>query len=157
MIYEKVDYSPRPQNQLLDSWDPQYEYRYTDVFPSFSKDGTSLVKSKDIDSSIVTMNADGRNRKVVFQAVQGAAFAPSWSPDGQRIAFGYGGFLQGRRTSDAKIVLVNRDGSGVEELTADTPNAGFPGWSADSKEIVYRSFGPNDPLALTTWASASSI
>jgi Tol biopolymer transport system component len=24
------------------------------------------------------------------------------------------------------------------------PNAGFPSWSADGKEIVYRSFGPKD-------------
>jgi Tol biopolymer transport system component len=138
-----VDYSPRPQNQLLYSWDPQYEYRYTDVFPSFANDGTLLVTSKDVDSSVVTMNADGSNRKTVFQAVQGAAFAPSWSPDGKRIAFGYGGFLQGRRTSGAKIVLVDRDGTGVQELTADMPNAGFPSWSADGKEIVYRSFAPN--------------
>ena len=144
VIYEKVDYTPRPQNQLLYSWDPRYEYRYTDVFPSFSKNGLLLVTSKDVDSSVVTMNADGSNRKVVFQAVQGAAFAPSWSPDGERIAFGYGGFLQGRRTSGAKIVLVHRDGAGVEELTADMPNAGFPSWSADGKEIVYRSFGPKD-------------
>jgi Tol biopolymer transport system component len=59
VIYEKVDYSPRPQNQLLYSWDPHYEYRYTDVFPSFSKDGILLVTNKNIDSSVVTMNADG--------------------------------------------------------------------------------------------------
>ena len=43
VIYEKVDYSPRLQNQLLYSWDPGFQYRYTDVFPSFSKDGTLLV------------------------------------------------------------------------------------------------------------------
>jgi Tol biopolymer transport system component len=53
VIYEKVDYSPRPQNQLLYSWDPHYEYRYTDVFPSFSKDGILLVTNKNIDSSVV--------------------------------------------------------------------------------------------------------
>ena len=144
VVYEKIDYTPRPQNQLLYSWDPQYEYRYTDVFPSFSVDGTLVLTNKDEDSSIVTMNADGTNRKVVFQTVQGAAFAPSWSPDGRRIAFGYGGFLQGRRTAGARIVLVNRDGTGVEELTPDMPNAGFPSWSADGKEIVYRSFAQNE-------------
>ena len=144
VIYEQVDYSPRPQNQLLYSWDSKYEYRYTDVFPSFSKDGTLVVTSKDSDSSVVTMNADGSDKKLIFKAVQGAAFAPSWSPDGQRIAFGYGGFLQGRRTSGARLVLVNKDGTGVQELTADMPNAGFPSWSADGKEIVYRSFGPGE-------------
>lgn len=143
VVYEKVDYAPRPQNQPLYSWDSQYQYRYTDVFPSFANDGTLLVTSKDVDSSVVTMNADGSHRKTVFQSVQGAAFAPSWSPDGQRIAFGYGGFLQGRRTNGAKIMVVNRDGSGLAELTPDVPNAGFPSWSADGKEIVYRSFDAN--------------
>lgn len=144
VIYERVDYSPRPQNQQLYSWDSNYEYRYTDVFPSFSKDGKLLITSKDDDSSVVTMNADGSDRKVVFQTVKGAAFAPSWSPDGQRIAFGYGGFLQGRRTAGARIVLVNRDGTGLQELTPDMPNAGFPSWSPDGKEIVYRSFGTGE-------------
>ena len=144
VIYEKVDYTPRPQNQLLYSWQPEYEYRYTDVFPSFAKDGTLLVTNKDADSSVVIMDAAGNHRKIVFKAVEGAAFAPSWSPDGQRIAFGYGGFLQGRRTSGARIVLVNRDGSGVQELTPDMPNAGFPSWSADGREIVYRSFGTGE-------------
>jgi Tol biopolymer transport system component len=144
VVYEKVDYTRRPQNQLLYSWDPQYEFRYTDVFPSFSKDGVLLITSKDLDSSIVTMNADGGDRKTIFQTVQGAAFAPSWSPDGKRIAFGYGGFLQGRRTAGAKLMLMNRDGSNLEELTADLPNAGFPSWSADGRQIVYRSFSANE-------------
>lgn len=144
VVFEKVDYKPRPQNQLLYSWDPAYEYRYTDVFPSFSREGTLLVTDKDVDSSVITMNADGTNRKVVFQTVQGAAFAPSWSHDGQRIAFGYGGFLQGRRTKGARIMLVDRDGNNAQELTPDMPNAGFPSWSADGKQIVYRSFGKGE-------------
>lgn len=144
VIYERVNYTPRPQNQLLYSWDPAYEYRYTDVFPSFSRDGTLLVTDKDLDSSVVTMNADGSSRKVVFQAVQGAAFAPSWSPDGRHIAFGYGGFLQGRRTKGARIMVVDRDGTNPQELTPDMPNAGFPSWSANGKEIVYRSFGTGE-------------
>jgi Tol biopolymer transport system component len=87
-VYEKVDYSPRPQNQLLYSWDPNYEFRYTGVFPSFSQDGTLLLTTKDADSSIATMKADGSDKKVIFKAVEGVAFAPSWSPNGSRIAFG---------------------------------------------------------------------
>ena len=43
MVYEKVGFGPRPQNQLLYSWDTDYEYRYTDVFPSFSNDGKLVV------------------------------------------------------------------------------------------------------------------
>ena len=35
VVYEKVDYTPRPQNQLLYSWDPDYEYRYTVWFKAY--------------------------------------------------------------------------------------------------------------------------
>ena len=158
VVYEKVDYTPRPQNQLLYSWDPDYEYRYTDVFPSFSKDGTLLITNKDLDSSIAIMNADGSNKRVVFKAeanctgnqpaacsaADGVAFGPNWSPDGQWIVFGFGSFLQARRTGGAKIMIIRRDGTGLKALTSGTPNAGFPSFSADAKEVVYRSWGPNE-------------
>jgi Tol biopolymer transport system component len=158
VIYEKVDYTPRPQNQLLYSWDPKYEYRYTDVFPSFSKDGTLLVTNKDVDSSVVTMDADGGNKQMVFKAstpcngtpagpcgaMGGVAFAPSWSPDGQSIAFGFGGYLVIRGKAEARIMTVGRDGKNVVDLTEGKPNAGFPSWSADGKEIVFRTFGENE-------------
>jgi Tol biopolymer transport system component len=137
VVYERVDYAPRPQNQPLYSWEHDQEYRYTDVFPTFYKDGTLLLTAKDVDSSVVTMKADGTDRKVVYQSTSacamagamlgktlmncgasaGVAFQPSWSPDGTRIAFGFGSFLQGRSMAGAKVMVVNRDGSGAQELT----------------------------------------
>ncbi len=121
--------------------DPNHEYRYTDVFPSFSKDGTLLLTRKDGDSSLDIMNPDGTNRREVFPSNGGEAFSPSWSPDGQWIVFGYGGFLQLRNRQPAKIMMVRRDGSNVTTLTDGTPNAGFPSWSPDGTRIVYRVWG----------------
>lgn len=138
VIYEKQNWKPKQQNQLLYSWDPNYEYRYTDVFPSFSKDGKLLLTEKDENSSIAIMDPDGSNKKRLFNAEQGEAFYPNWSPDGQWIAFGYGGYLQGRKTKSAKIMMIKRDGTGLKDITSGTPNAGFPSWSADGKKIVYR-------------------
>jgi Tol biopolymer transport system component len=158
VAYEKVDNTPRPQNQPLYSWDPNYDYRYTDVFPSFSKDGTLLITNKDVDSSIAIMNADGSDKKVVFKSatnctsnvdgpcgsMDGVAFAPAWSPDGQWIVFGFGGYLRLRNTAVAKLMMIKRDGTGLVELTSGTPNTGFPSFSPDGKEIVYRSWGPKE-------------
>jgi Tol biopolymer transport system component len=157
VVYAKIDNTSRPQYQLLYSWDAEFELRYTDVFPSFSADGTLVVTAKDVDSSIVTMNADGTNRKLVFKSatkcsgnqpgpcgdMDGVAFGPSWSPDGEWIVFSFGGYLRLRKTHVAKIMLIRRDGADLQELTTGTPNAGFPSFSPDGKEVVYRTWGPN--------------
>jgi Tol biopolymer transport system component len=145
VIYEKIDFAPRPQNMPLYSWDRNYEYRYTDVFPQLSRDGKLVVTEKDADSSIVIMDPDGSNKARVFYAAgKGLAFAPSWSPDGQWIAFGFGNFFGDRHKSRAKIMMVRRDGTGAQELTGDTPHSGFPSFSADGKRLVYRVWGENN-------------
>jgi Tol biopolymer transport system component len=158
VVYQRIDNRPRPQNQLLYSWDSDYEFRYTDVFPSFSIKGELLVTSKDTDSSIVVMNKDGSNKRIVFKsatgctdnsdgpcgAMDGVAFGPNWSKDGEWIVFGFGGYLRMRKTSIAKLMMVRRDGTDLTELTNGTPNAGFPSFSLDGREIVYRSYGPNE-------------
>ena len=147
VIYEKQDWKPRTQNQLLYSWSPDYDYRYTDVFPSFSVDGKLVVTEKNDNSSIAVMDADGTNKKRIFDASAGEAFSPAWSPDGKQIVFGYGGYFQNRKTRAAKLILVNRDGTGLKDLTDGLPNAGFPSWSPDGKRIVYRVWG-NDQHGL---------
>jgi Tol biopolymer transport system component len=148
VVYEKQNWKPRTQNQLLYSWDPAYEYRYTDVFPSFSKDGKLLLTEKNDNSSIAIMDADGSNKVRLFDAKGGgAAFSPGWSPDGQSVVFGFGGFLKSRETQAAKLMLVNRDGTGLTDLTDGLPNAGFPSWSPDGKQVVYRVWG-NEQVGL---------
>ena len=142
VVYEKADFAPRAQNLPLYSWSPDYEYRYTDVFPTVAKDGKLVVTEKAVsDGTISIMDADGSNKQRIFTAGSGAAFAPAWSPDGQWIAFGLGGYLQARKTKPATIMLVRRDGTGARELTPDSLNAGFPSWSPDGKRIVYRMWG----------------
>jgi Tol biopolymer transport system component len=150
MIYEKVSFKPRAQNLPLYSWDPDWDYQYTDVFPALSKDGKLVFTEKSVDSSIVISDPDGSNRKRIFETSSSAlsgplvshglagAFKPAWSPDGQWVAFGLGHWFQERRTGTAKIMRVRRDGTGLEELTDGAVNCGFPSYSADGKRIVFR-------------------
>ena len=63
VVFEKVSFTPRPQNQVLYSWDKNYQYQYTDVFPNFSKEGVLVLTDKANDSGILTLNADGSNKK----------------------------------------------------------------------------------------------
>lgn len=153
LIYEKVSFKPRPQNLPLYSWDPDWDYRHTDVFPALSRDGKLVFTEKSVDSSIVISDPDGSNRKRIFatdtsdlpreQVHRGlaGAFQPAWSPDGQWIAFGLGQWFQERRTGSARIMRIRRDGTGLEALTDTSIHSGFPSYSADGKRIVYRVWG----------------
>lgn len=150
VVYEKVDFTARPQNQALYSWEPDMDVQYTDVFPRFSRDGKLAISdirnlATVATASISVMNADGSNKKVVFSDKDGAAFVPTWSPDGQWIAFGFGGFFGARETKPAKLMMVRSDGSQQsKDLTKGLPNSGFPTWSPDGKHIVYRVWGDGD-------------
>lgn len=147
VVYQKVDFTARPQNQELYSWDPDTEVQYTDVFPRFSVDGRLAISdirnlATTPTASISVMNADGTDRKIIFQDKSGAAMVPTWSPDGEWVAFGFGGFFGARETEPAKVMMVRADGSGqAKDLTKGLPNSGFPTWSPDGKRIVYRVWG----------------
>jgi Tol biopolymer transport system component len=151
VVFEKVDYTPRPEYQKLYSWDPEWDYLHMDVYPALSRDGKLAITYKAIDSSIVIMDPDGSNRKTIYDVSKQAgldpnmvahglagAFQPAWSPDSQWIAFGVGQWFFTRGQGSATIMRVRRDGSGLEALTDGKQNVGFPSYSADGKEIVYR-------------------
>ncbi len=147
VVYQRVDFTARPQNQELYSWEPDMEMQYTDVFPRFSRDGRLAISdirnlATTATASISVMNADGTDRKIIFQDRSGAAMVPTWSPDGQWVAFGFGGFFGARETEPAKVMMVRADGTGqARDLTKGLPNSGFPTWSPDGRRIVYRVWG----------------
>jgi hypothetical protein len=63
VVYHRPDFTARPQNQPLYSWDPETDYRYTDVFPQFSKDGRLAISQLNNlatpQAAIAVMSADG--------------------------------------------------------------------------------------------------
>jgi Tol biopolymer transport system component len=152
VIYEQVAFQPvRPMFKSLYSWDPQWDYRETDVFPQLSRDGWIVYTEKQHgDSSICIMRPDGSERKVVFESAGhglldakvriglAGAFQPAWSPDSKWIYFGLGYWFAERATETAAIWRVRRDGSDAEQLTDGTVHSGFPSVSADGNSIVFR-------------------
>jgi Tol biopolymer transport system component len=157
VIYEKLDYTTRRLDAPLYSWDPDWDYRFCDVFPVLSRQGRLAITDKQLgNSSIVTMRPDGSDQKVVFNTADSGldpamvasglagAFRPTWSHDGDWIAFGLGGWFQTRATSNATLMRVRSDGSSYEALTDGTVNAGFPSYSEDGNRIVYRVWGQSE-------------
>jgi Tol biopolymer transport system component len=144
VIYEKIAFKPNyPQNTPFYSWDPDYDYQYTDSFPALSRDGKTLaIDNVNNGGVLAIMNPDGSDKRVVFAPEgRGRPTQPSWSPDDQWIAFANGGWFFFRATQKNVIMRVRRDGSGAEVLTDGNENAGFPSYAADGKEIVYRVYG----------------
>jgi Tol biopolymer transport system component len=152
VIYEKVSFKPvRPLLKPLFSWDKDWDYRFTDVYPQMSHDGWIVYTEKQTgNSSIDVMRPDGSEKRKVFESSGrgldetkvrmglAGAFQPAWSPDGEWIAFGLGYWFAERQTMTAALWRVRRDGSGAEQLTDGTLHSGFPSYSSDGKEVVFR-------------------
>jgi Tol biopolymer transport system component/DNA-binding winged helix-turn-helix (wHTH) protein len=64
---------------------------------------------------------------------QGYVGSPSWSPDGQRIAF------DARLDGNADIYIVRADGGPPVRLTHETSVESRPTWSGDARWIYFRS------------------
>ncbi len=155
VIYEKVAFKPvRPLYKPLYSWDKDWDYKHIDVFPLMSRDGWVVFTEKQLgNSSLYIMRPDGSERTKIFESsgrglderkVQmglAGAFQPAWSPDGEWIVFGLGYWFFERATMTAALWRVRRDGTGAEQLTDGTIHSGFPSYSADGKEVVYRAWG----------------
>jgi TolB protein len=66
-------------------------------------------------------------------ATPGAQLAPSWSPDGARLAFQVSDFDAGT----SSIQIVDRDGSRLARITPRGLNAEAPAWSPDGQWIAF--------------------
>jgi Tol biopolymer transport system component len=135
-----------PPFQRWHSKDPQFQLARTGVFPAYdpkgnrllTNDGPGAINSKNI----VAMNTDGSQQSVFVAGGDKIALGPVWSSAGDRVAFALGHFFQMLNgTAIADIAVVNRDGTGLKLLTDGTANSGFPSWSPDGRELVYRASG----------------
>jgi Tol biopolymer transport system component len=142
LFHREVNSGWPPYNKLY-SRDRQFQLIRSGVFPCFSPSGAYLIcndKTAGIHhNQIMRMTTDGTNRSILFGDSIKSALAPVLSPQGDRIAFGFGRYfqsLQGPATGD--IAIVNSDGSHLEVLTNGKGNYGFPSWSPDGRKLVYR-------------------
>jgi TolB protein len=113
------------------------------TFPG--SNGKIAFQSDDGDNSeIWVMNADGSGETRLTLGTHD--FEPSWSPDGQRIAF-----HSFRDADAAEIYVMNADGSSPTRLTDDPANDADVSWSPDGS-LIFQSDRSGD-YELYTMAS----
>jgi Tol biopolymer transport system component len=63
--------------------------------------------------------------------------APRWSPDGRRLAFTNYGSYSGWGLDDGDVFVVNADGSGLTNVTANSAFDADPSWSPDGTRLAF--------------------
>jgi Tol biopolymer transport system component len=149
MVFHRDVEHAWPPFQHWHSKDPQFRLVRTGIFPAYAPSGDRLLSNDKpaarLSKDILTMKANGSEPSVFFPGGEKSALGPVWSPAGDRVAFALGRFFQtllGPAIAD--IAVVNRDGSGLKILTDGSANVGFPSWSPDGGQIVYRASGKDN-------------
>ena len=116
-----------PAMALSATWSPdgtKIAYGYTPA-----TDGPSGGDQERMQ--IHVMNADGTDDHALPTEI--AASDPAWSPDGERIAFA------GKKDGVYDVYVMNADGSGLEQLTADPATDFAITWTPDASAVLFTS------------------
>jgi serine/threonine protein kinase len=114
----------------------------TEFFPSLAPDGKSFVYSSSVNGNfdLFSQRVGGKNPTLLTKDSNADDTQPSFSPDGDRLAFH-------SDRAPAGIYVMEATGENLRPVTS----GGFhPSWSPDGKEIVFSEAGFSAPSVRNT-------
>lgn len=99
------------------------------MIPAITSDGLLIAYQRNW--RLHFLSSDGLEDNPVLSAPDSVVGEMQWSPDGDFLVFQ--GFVDGR----SDLYRINRDGSGLMNLTSDSFEASYPVFSPDNGEIAY--------------------
>lgn len=112
--------------------------RLAGAFPAFSPDGKRIALTGGGFGSLDVMNSDGSGRRTLYPARPRTLFSTSWAHRGDLIAFAHGTVFGGPEAR-VDLLTIRPDGSEARKVAREAGNNGFPAFSPDGKQIVFRS------------------
>ncbi len=102
----------------------------TNMAIAVSPDGKTIAM--DLQGTIHTLPVNGGLAKPLTDGL-GDERQPTWSPDGKKIAF------QSYRDGSYHIWMINKDGSGLQQVSFGVYDDREPQWSADGAKMIFSS------------------
>lgn len=102
---------------------------------AYSSDGRSIVFASNEDGhmNIYTMRADGSDLQQVTKTIVGYNGGPFFSPDNTKIIFR----ADYEKADYLQIYLINRDGTGLQQLTSNGAVNWAPYWHPNGRVIAF--------------------
>lgn len=160
LVYEIASFDQQPADLKLWSFDPEWDYRYMDVFPTHNvatnrmattqkvegyANGSAITSTplyEDLVTALDSYSIYSLNNTVEVEFLEegeSGAFQPSFNEDGSEILVGFGAWFVERVDYPAAIWRATVNGTSQYNLTdTDGDNYGFPAWSPDGTAYAYR-------------------
>ncbi len=155
VIYHRGDRTKHGWADIQPSRDSRYELiggmPFSADFVGFNATGEQFVYPSGRPYSQLNLAAwDPRSSRIIFGAGEERREIGSvaLSPDGRNLAVQIGGNFR-RPVEPAQIAVMASDGSGLRIVThGSNSNAGFPSYSPDGRQLVYRVLGSEPGLRI---------